>query len=421
MSKVTACNEDVQAANDSVSAGSFSVADGGAQVVPFGQYVQTVILHPKDAARARGLGHVVSERGEVRALQLVDAQAANDLAADLRSIISRALRGFKAVPIYNGHPYHPDPERAKLYQDRRAYGWVKEITSDAQALRFDVDYTTLGTQAVNEGWFAFHSPQWDMRIVDITKEGVFCRPYRLRSGGLTNEPNIPVPPMVAANESESEPTAPHHPMKTETLAKLKKLFKLSDDADDAALDQAANEYCDKALADADKGTSDLPKDDKKKDEEDPAAIAAAAAAAANDQIQLAVTAANDQVKALRGDRITFAVDQLVLTGRVPLAKVKETTELLTACANDAALDTELTKLRGVKPALQTSAQIATTALAAQKGEALAANEAESRKRLRDEAVADALNGICKGREPTPENRQAAWTVAQKKNPTLFAS
>ncbi|MBL9178109.1 MAG: hypothetical protein JNM65_08595 [Verrucomicrobiaceae bacterium] len=186
---IAANNNAADAANDAI-AGTFTVIEGGKMVVPFGE---------------REIVAVVNGRS-MRVLQRIDAQAGNSMLDDLGGWLKRKLVGR---PIFNGHPYHPDKSEAAKWPDKRSRGTIREITVGNEGITLEPSYNQLGKGEVEDGQFLFHSPQWRMEPVmgangaQEVKHGMpVFRPVSLHSAGLTNNPNLDVPALVAANEGE---------------------------------------------------------------------------------------------------------------------------------------------------------------------------------------------------------------------------
>jgi hypothetical protein len=203
---VIACNTNespqLAVANDALPTSLFQLADGGALRVPFGDFPQRVILTGANAAEARAAGVRLPADGSVIIMQRVDAAAGNEMAAELASLRGKVRRFFLGAPIYNGHPFHPDPAQRPSYPDKRAYGWIKAVNVEADGLLLEGVYNTLGEETITDGQLVFHSPEWNMRLIAVENGVGIYRPVRLRSTGLTNEPNIPVPPLVGANTDD---------------------------------------------------------------------------------------------------------------------------------------------------------------------------------------------------------------------------
>lgn len=342
-----AANENEPAANTAVVAGGFSLIQPDSFEIEYGEYPHSV------------------------GVQIFDRASAQAMANDMASLLGKLTRGFRGIPVYAGHPDHPDQRLAAQYPDRKARGWITEIVVGDNSAHFLVSYNSLGKSEVEDAQWAGYSPLWLMQPA-ANQRGKF-RPMILKSMALTNNPNMPVKPIVVANEDE--PTAPlpnPTPMKPETIAKLKKLLKLPEDADEAALDQAANAYCDKDTA----------------------------------------AAANAAITAMRQTRIDFGLDQLVMTGRLPSSRRDIERTALLACANDAAITAHLDSLRAAKPALQTQPVHAAN-IASQKPAFTAANVDTDRARQRTEAV-----NTIKAERPGISGT-VAWGMAASRNPELF--
>jgi hypothetical protein len=451
---VIAANEEappVVAANESLSAANFTVRDNGSLFVPYGAFPVSIMLDAKDAARARAAGHAVGANGMVTALQIVDEQAALSMANELNSISGRLSRLFRGAPVYVGHPYHPNPELRDT--DKRARGWGKsiEIANEEGGFRFIVAYNELGSAEVNDAQFAYHSPQWDMELLPIVKgQPLRCRPVRLQSFGLTNQPNIPVPAIVAANEAdaggdESRETETEDEPSMNLLDKIKALLKkagLTSEADtDEAVEGAIGNLISnlawsrerkaadenelkklQAVAGANEG------DTRTREELLEVVITAAnerqqvqaqltAANEARTAAEERLTAANEAAATARRERLNLAMTGLISEGRLTLAEANaETTRLLTA-ANEAEVTTALEELGKRTP--KTGERLSGNLAGARKT-IIGANEGQIRMRQREEAVQAVLAEITRGRAQQPEDHQRAWSIARQRNPSLFS-
>lgn len=193
------------------------------------------------------------------------------------------------------------------------------------------------------------------------------------------------------DEPDEEEPETQEDMKPETLLKLKKLLGLADDTDDTAFDQAVNEYCDKLAT------------EKKEDEKE-------AIASANE----AVTQARAAALASREARVDMGLDQLVTAGRITVAERPALRTDLIACANEAEVTAGLEKLKAAKPKLQTSLTHSAN-IAKGKGEVLAANDGDARRRLREDAV-EAVR-----KEKPGITHAIAWGIAASRNKELFSA
>lgn len=224
-------------ANDGAAAcAAFEILQPDGFRVPFGDY-------PVDA-------YCPKTGRKIPALQRVDAQSANDMV----SALSAGFLGRKGrAPVYIGHPDVPGNEQR--WPDKTAYGWIKGGSVSADGVVFAVNYGARGRSLVDDGAFMFYSPLFALRLTGETSADgrPVCRPVALKSMGLVNESNIPVPPLVAVNE-DGETRKPDpadaggqppkgNEMTPEQLKALLAALGLADTADAAAALDAA-----KALA-----------------------------------------------------------------------------------------------------------------------------------------------------------------------------
>ncbi len=97
------------------------------------------------------------------------------------------------VPWYIGHPDHPAFKDD--YKDKRAFGRVQKLEARGDGLWGNVKWNEEGKKLITSEAFHGHSVNWA-----VVKRGDVYRPVALKSVGFTNEPNIPVLPILAANE-----------------------------------------------------------------------------------------------------------------------------------------------------------------------------------------------------------------------------
>jgi len=131
-------------------------------------------------------------------LQKFDREAADEMVANHSGMLSKLeswARGTKAsYPVYVGHPDLPGSKDA----DKRAYGWIENMRAEDDGLHLEVKWSDDGRKLVENAHFKFYSPLWWTK--KLKTGGI--RPVGLKSMGLTNDPNIPVPAL--ANEAEEE-------------------------------------------------------------------------------------------------------------------------------------------------------------------------------------------------------------------------
>lgn len=319
----------------------FALTQGGDLFIPYGEW-----------RHAAGLQRFGPEEGR--------ALAENFAAAHGRTLLDR-LRGA-GVPVYIGHP--DLPARRAEFPDQRAYGWLSAVTPENDGVRLAVKWSRAGRELIEEGAYRYHSPLWAAQ-----RDSGVLRPVELISIGLTNQPNIPVPPI--ANESEPEPIT------TDTMQKLNALLSLADDAgeDDilaavqARLDRIAELEAAAENADTDPDPDPAEEEEEKKE----------------DEPTPAENAARLETR-LRESRVDAALDALVIGARLAVADRPAARERLLACENDADYQSALAAYADAAPVLKTAATTAGAAAAA--GQLAVENEADTRRRRRDELITE---------------------------------
>lgn len=255
------------------------------------------------------------------------------------------------IPWYIGHPDH-DAFKAD-YNDKRAFGRIQKLEARGDGLWGNVRWNEEGKKLITNEAFHGHSVNWS-----VVKRGDVYRPVALKSVGFTNEPNIPVLPILAANEKG----------KTVNKDKLCKMLGL-DPA--TATDEQIEEKMANELANA--KTWQTKAEEAEKKIKDMGNIANEKKAGDDKIITLTTDLANEQSArkkdvdaekakvieketALANERKTHvktALDLAITAGCMPLAdRPKWETEF--ANSHDATL----TKLLALKPTIKTSSGVA---------------------------------------------------------------
>lgn len=157
------------------------------RLAPFGDYPVT-IADPKTGRKRK-----VTQR--------IDAQSADEIVRSFNSVIERIARGFRGLPIYQGHVDDPEWLAAHPGAKVEAVGRIKKVEKRddgiwaARALNDEGKRLLTGDAAPYDG----HSPHWGM--IEISP-GI-CRPVELYSTALTNRPNIPSN-VMGRNEADPE-------------------------------------------------------------------------------------------------------------------------------------------------------------------------------------------------------------------------
>lgn len=115
-------------------------------------------------------------------LQVVDRPAADEMVATFNSFIAKLGRLFRGLPIFKGHP----DARPDIWPDDARYGRINELEARNDGLYGKVAWNDLGQKNKEQGYYVYPSPAWNFKRVGAGK----IKPFRLKSIGLTNNPNI---------------------------------------------------------------------------------------------------------------------------------------------------------------------------------------------------------------------------------------
>lgn len=166
----TAANEVQAAVADGITAVNEIKRDGDwVQLAPFGQFPNVV------------------------GLQFFQKAEAQEVVNEFQSVLNTPAR-LLGLPWYIGHPDH-EPLKQR-YKDTRAYGRIKDLAVRDDGLYGRVKFSADGKKLIEDEAFHGHSVNWAMKRGPDNK----WHPFRLKSVGWTNEPQIPVAPITAANE-----------------------------------------------------------------------------------------------------------------------------------------------------------------------------------------------------------------------------
>jgi hypothetical protein len=152
--------------------------------------------------------------------QVVDHEGAVEMANELAKLVRSTGKG---VPIYIGHPDFP--KLAVNFPDKGAKGWIGEIRVEDDALLLGASLINTFRPLIDNEEFAFHSPHFGGRLIRTTPTGKkIYRAVRLRSTGLTNNPNMLE--CRLPNEAEADDEDDTQPEEGKDNAMLKRLMAL---------------------------------------------------------------------------------------------------------------------------------------------------------------------------------------------------
>jgi hypothetical protein len=416
-----ATDEEITASNDGVVAGAFAIQQADGLFVPYGEYPSEIA----DGGRS------------TVGIQIVDKEAAISMANEMNSFMGKVRSlGFLGRPVFVGHPYHGNKSMRSLYGDKRSRGWVKNIEVGEDGFKLVTSYNELGKREVDDAQFGYHSPEWTLEPVPGRKNAY--RPKMLKSTGLTNNPNIPMPPIQSSNEDASNEMVQTPAVMdiTKILAALTDAGFIKADDDELTILNSIDRLKEDVLWARERKESDarrlqmlrqmLPTaaNEATEDELLESLLSTTEVAAANESqlenLNLELGTLREAHAAARTAHVDAALLPLITSGKVTGADKDAIRAELISAANETAIDERLTQLANQKPKLGTTGGV-TDAL--RQGGAkliLAANEQSARSRQRDEAVNDALAELTAGRKAKSGDKERAWNLAQSRNPALFA-
>ena len=131
-------------------------------------------------------------------MQRVTKDDAQVIVNEFNSLMHTPQR-LLGAPWYIGHPDHPAFN--EKYRDTKAYGRIKKLEAREDGLYAGVRFGDEGERLIADEAFHGHSVNWYLRQDKADK--TVWRPFRMKSVGFTNEPNIPVPTLTTANETDA--------------------------------------------------------------------------------------------------------------------------------------------------------------------------------------------------------------------------
>lgn len=351
-----------------------------------------------------------------KGLQLFDrtsaefiVQAFNEPPSWIRRVYRWVANEPMGVPIYIGHP--DVPELRDRYPDKKAYGWVTGMQALENGLQVHVKWNDAGRDLIENAHYRFYSPYW---IAKQIKDGVHS-PRFLRSIGLTNEPNIPVP--AIANEADDaipidDADQPKNQNNSTMKSEWKKLLGIAEDADEDVFEEALKAV----LAKLTNTENELKQIKEKKPDEPPPE---ADPEKLKREIQEQKTAMENTLQEMRSLRINAALDHLTLTGKLLPANRATEFDRLVKLANEKPgdLDGELVKLANEAPKLKTQSTV--TDAAGGKGKVMQTAFDNARKAEFDTAMANELDLVRKERGDHFDNWTVAFNRVRHKRPELF--
>lgn len=119
-------------------------------------------------------------------LQIFTEIAAKKMIQHFKSFFQRLKRCFRGLPVYIGHPDHPDFKGKKDHTDSTPYGEIVDLMIKPNGLWAQIKWDTQGQCLIQSQKYQFFSPYWSANPI----ENAGYEPNQLISLGLTNTPNI---------------------------------------------------------------------------------------------------------------------------------------------------------------------------------------------------------------------------------------
>ena len=152
--------------------------DGWMRIAPWGDY-------PAKASIKKPDGQV--EQGTIT--QRITAETAADVVNDFRTLVGKAQRFFRSVPVYLGHPDFK--ASASQYPDKGMKGAVSEVEVRNDGLYAKPQFNDEGEALLETTNGLAPSAVFACQVREVAGQRI-AFPVRLRSVGLTNRPNLPV-------------------------------------------------------------------------------------------------------------------------------------------------------------------------------------------------------------------------------------
>jgi hypothetical protein len=284
------------------------------------------IVYMANEARIEGDWIMLAPYGEFRnakGLQRITKADAESLANEYNNSLLSMPTRMLGVPIFKGHPDHEHFKNRD--QDTMAYGRVKKLEARPEGLFANAKWGKKGRELIEDEAFSHPSANFGM----VPRGDGSWRPVRLNSVGLTNNPNLPVPPISMANEEQN----------FMDRKKLAKRLGLAEDATDEQIDAALAQ---RETALANEQTARQTAETNFANEQ-----------AETKRLKAGLQTAEAAAKAARTKAAGVLIAAAMSAGKVLAA---EKAQWETDFANATDFDSVATKLEGLKPKIHTKAK-----------------------------------------------------------------
>lgn len=169
--------------------------DGWMHIAPWGDFPAKASIRKPGGA---------TEEGTI--IQRINADTANDVVNDFRTLVGKAQRFFRSVPVYLGHPDFK--ATAAQYSDKGVKGAVSEIEVRNDGLYAKPQFNDDGEALLETTNGLAPSAVFSCQVREVDGQRI-AFPVRLRSVGLTTRPNLPVETInTSATEIPAQASTP---------------------------------------------------------------------------------------------------------------------------------------------------------------------------------------------------------------------
>lgn len=115
-----------------------------------------------------------------------------NMANRFNGFFARMGRLFSGAPTFEGH-HDIEPDK---YPNSRSYGWIMALEARPDGLWGKMTWTPEGRDMLQNGAFKFVSPVFIGKPIGQENGKIVFEPIAFKSLALTNEPNLPLPPLA---------------------------------------------------------------------------------------------------------------------------------------------------------------------------------------------------------------------------------
>ena len=120
-----------------------------------------------------------------------------NMANRFNGFFARMGRLFSGAPTFEGH-HDIEPDK---YPNSRSYGWIMSLEARPDGLWGRMIWTPEGREMLKNGAFKFVSPVFIGKPIGQQNGQTIFEPIAFKSLALTNEPNLPLPPLANSKDS----------------------------------------------------------------------------------------------------------------------------------------------------------------------------------------------------------------------------